>query len=678
MKKILIVDDQALIRKMVRSALSGRFMVLEADGPKACMQVLLTTTIDLIIMDMVLEDSTGLDLVRQIREVPSIAATPIVLLTSDSQESTRSDAKALGIQHFIAKPFEQPVILTEILKIFGEAPATAVPRISNPISSETRTIFFKELREMTENLHGTHPVGDGLHTWYRFVHTMFGTAGTVGFSMISERLNPWESRLHDAVEGNELNEEEIQACEELLEFIDDFLTKHDTDLEKGVITAPDQPPPETVAGQVLLVEDSASTQEVVINSLGELGIKVVAVGTGSAALMELNGSMFDLILLDIMLPDTDGFKLFETIRSDPRWELIPIVFLSAKAELEDKIAGWELGADDYITKPFEGSELNARVTGRLRRAGKILQASTRDYLTNALSRRYLDENLAQLAAQTARNSSILSVALLDLDNFKSVNDTYGHQTGDAVLRGLVSFLHNNLRQSDVVGRFGGEEFMIIFPDTDSQNAQSRATELIDGFKKVSFTSPNSPEPFHVSFSAGIASFPQHGDNTQSLVAGADIALYLAKSQGKSRAAVYSMGEGAVTHSTRRILAVDDNRAFLSAITEGLVRRGYEVDAYSEPKKALSVATIGKNRWDVMLVDVNMPEMTGFELVSMIKQYMQNDMPPVIMITTANQVQDLINASKLGVADYVLKPLDIDDLTRRLTAILSSRAPTQQQ
>ncbi|MGE5417280.1 MAG: response regulator [Acidobacteriota bacterium] len=674
MKKILVVDDQSLIRKMVRSALSGRFMVLEADGGKACMQVLLTTTIDLIIMDMFLEDTTGLELVRKIREVPSIANTPIVLLTSDSQESTKTDARALGIKHFIAKPFEQPVIFKEILNILGEAPSSNTRLTSNSISPETRSIFFKELREMSDALRGVQPIGDGLHSWYRFVHTMFGTAGTVGFSVISERLNSWETRLHEAVDGHALNESEVKACEELLVFVDDFIAKHDTSSQETNINNADQPPPETVSGQILLIEDSASTQEVVIHSLGELGIRVVAAGTGEAGLAELSGSMFDLILLDIMLPDTDGYKLFETIRSDPRWELIPIVFLSAKAELDDKIAGWELGADDYITKPFEGSELNARVMGRLRRAGNILQASTRDYLTNALSRRYLDENLSQLTAQTARSSSVLSIALLDLDNFKSVNDTYGHQTGDAVLRGLVSFLHDKVRQADVVGRFGGEEFMIIFPNTDSQDAQTKVTELIEQFKKVPFMAPNLPDPFFVSFSAGIASFPQHGDNTQSLISGADVALYLAKSQGKSKAAIYSMDVGSMAISTRRILAVDDNRAFLSAVTEGLTRRGYEVDSFSEPKKALSTATTGKNRWDVILVDVNMPEMTGFELIGAIKQHLQDQMPPVIMITTANQVQDLIMASKMGVADYVIKPLDIDDLTRRLTAILSSQAP----
>jgi diguanylate cyclase (GGDEF)-like protein len=285
--------------------------------------------------------------------------------------------------------------------------------------------------------------------------------------------------------------------------------------------------------RVLVVDDDAEFSACVRAVLEPHGI-VVRTAVDATHLVEtLDDARPDLVLLDAMLPQVSGWDAVRIIRNMPEWRDVPILFLTGRTDLESRIEAFDAGADDYLAKPLVPEELLARVRVRLDRRRLLRETTERDSLTRCLSRGALLDALASRLSEARRHGRALSVALLDVDRFKRVNDSYGHLVGDRVLMALGRLLTARFRLEDLRGRWGGEEFVIAFPNAPSGSAAPVLSRVLDEFRAMPFHSERN-EAFFVSFSAGIASFPKDGATVEALIRAADRRLYHAKRGGRSQ------------------------------------------------------------------------------------------------------------------------------------------------
>lgn len=266
------------------------------------------------------------------------------------------------------------------------------------------------------------------------------------------------------------------------------------------------------------------------------GVRVTIVGDPRDLLDVLAGERPDLLILDAAMPAVGGLDLCRLVRSDPVLQEVPVLCLTADATPETRIAAFEAGADDYLPKPVIAAELVSRVRVRIDRARLRAERAERDSLTGLLLRRSFLEQATARLAEASRTGGILSVALLDLDDFKRVNDRHGHLTGDRVLAALGSLIANRLRAEDVRARWGGEEFALVFPGQGPRTAELVVARLLAELEAVEFRGDDGAL-FTERFSAGVASFPADGMALTELLRVADRRLYRAKAAGRGRVVV---------------------------------------------------------------------------------------------------------------------------------------------
>ncbi len=297
-------------------------------------------------------------------------------------------------------------------------------------------------------------------------------------------------------------------------------------------------------GRILVVDDSPDNVEIVTTRLRFVGYHVESAGHGEEALGKVRADPPDLILLDVMLPGMDGYEVARKVKNDGDLPFIPIILVTARDSTQDKVAGLDAGADDYLTKPVNFPELEARVRSMLRikrlqdeleeKNRELEQLSISDGLTGLFNHRHIHEELHAEFERAQRSRDPLAVAMFDLDRFKQVNDTYGHQSGDAVLKALSGILGETAREIDKLGRYGGEEFIAILPDTDIEAAETFADRVRKGVEEYHFD-VGAAEPLCMTISAGVAAYPHpHVSEAKDLVERADVALYAAKRRGRNR------------------------------------------------------------------------------------------------------------------------------------------------
>ena len=297
-------------------------------------------------------------------------------------------------------------------------------------------------------------------------------------------------------------------------------------------------------GRILVVDDNRDNAEIIATRLRFRGYAIEEAGTGQSALDAVHRNPPDLMLLDIMLPDIDGFEISRRIKGDPGLPFIPIILVTARDSTEDKITGFDAGADDYLTKPINFSELEARVRSMLRikrlqdeleeKNRELQRISISDGLTGLYNHRHIHGLLREEFERAARMETTLTVAMFDLDHFKAVNDTHGHQAGDRVLQQMADLLRQNARDIDRLGRYGGEEFLALLPATDLEGGMVFVERVRVAVERHPFNIATD-QPIPMTVSAGIAAFPhERVGSTETLVRLADEALYVAKARGRNR------------------------------------------------------------------------------------------------------------------------------------------------
>jgi two-component system cell cycle response regulator len=293
--------------------------------------------------------------------------------------------------------------------------------------------------------------------------------------------------------------------------------------------------------KLLVAEDDPDAGLLMQYVLKRGGHCIRLVSGGQAVLDACSEEVPDLILLDVTMPDLDGYEVARVLKSRPDTQDVPIVFVTGSAEVHHKVAGLTLGANDYITKPFHRDELLARVEVALRlkrEADSLKSANARlaalsvtDGLTGVYNRRHLDQRVAEEVARSRRHGFPLSCLMVDVDHFKAINDGYGHPVGDRLLRGVAAVLRQQTRAADIVGRYGGDEFMVVAPSTALLSALVVGERIRATVAQREVTVAG--KPVQITVSIGVAQLAPNGD-CESLVAAADRALLAAKAAGRNR------------------------------------------------------------------------------------------------------------------------------------------------
>jgi diguanylate cyclase (GGDEF)-like protein len=257
-----------------------------------------------------------------------------------------------------------------------------------------------------------------------------------------------------------------------------------------------------------------------------------------------------MLLLDVMMPGVTGFEVCRMLRQVPRWQDLPIIFLTGQTGVEARVEAFRSGGDDYLPKPVVNEELLTRVKVRLDRSRLLKERSDKDTISGLLLRRAFSEQLSGMIAEAQRQKLKFTVCLLDVDHFKKVNDTYGHLAGDRVLAGLGQLLSRRFRVDDLRGRWGGEEFILAFRREAKETMQAAVTRVLKEFRETNFRGDRDEE-FNVSFSGGLASFPDDGESVYDLLQTADRRLYVAKKNGRNQICLADMAETSPTPITTK-------------------------------------------------------------------------------------------------------------------------------
>ncbi len=309
----------------------------------------------------------------------------------------------------------------------------------------------------------------------------------------------------------------------------------------------------TPKASLLIIDDNSKNLQILAEMLRQNNYRVATAKDGLKAINFAKKRKPDLLMLDVMMPEIDGFEVCRRLKEDPDTSDIPIIFISALADTEDKVKGFQAGGVDYITKPFQKEEVLARVDThvelkrsredlkdayrKLYEANKELErAAHTDSLTKLSNRRDITEKMLYEKKRSERSDKTFCLIIGDIDDFKQFNDRYGHECGDEVLVDVAALLRDRVRKQDVVSRWGGEEFLLLLPETDLPGGKALAEMLLSELEKYEFE--YNGLKLNISMTFGVSDY-QKGENIEQCIKHADDALLEGKRAGKNRVSVIS-------------------------------------------------------------------------------------------------------------------------------------------
>ena len=470
----------------------------------------------------------------------------------------------------------------------------------------------------------------------RLAHSLRGSGATYGFPKISELSAALEDAGEDML---------AEALAHLVAHLQELYDGTRTDREK-----------------ILVVDDADEIRLMLGVILQKQGYDVTTAETAQECMDYLAKESFDIMILDLVLPDIDGRNFLIKLREDHRTATLPVLVLSAKNSPQIKAECFALGADDYFEKPLDPALLTTRVAVTLQRSRNLEKQTRFDHLTGLPNRAAFSENFESQSKLASREDTPLCLAMLDLDEFKKINDEHGHMVGDEALRYAATQIREKLRQSDYVARWGGEEFAVLLPATledEGKAALTKALSHLNQFPLVTKTGAS----ITLSFSGGVYQV-KSGDTLEQALSKADEVLYRAKAGGRN--CIMGSDDKIEVRATKILLAEDDELT-AEFVLHRLRKDGFEIDHFDRGDAALEAAR--KSKYDLAIFDVKMPGMEGFELLQRTRTDSMNQKTPVIMLTSMGSEQDITRGLKLGANDYVLKPFSPMELLARIRRLL---------
>ena len=310
--------------------------------------------------------------------------------------------------------------------------------------------------------------------------------------------------------------------------------------------------------RILIVEDNEMDAKLIQRSLEGEPYHIKLVKDGEETLNTVRQEKIDLILLDIMLPGKNGYEICQTLKAMEQTQNIQIIAITGLSDMDSKVKGIELGADDYLIKPVNRQELKTSVRSLLKKKVYLDKLCTKyemavytaitDQLTGLYNRGYFDHFLDREVKRSLRDNTPVALLMMDIDNFKKINDVFGHQAGDRILEQLADIVKRNIRGIDLAARYGGEEFVVVMSNTDKYEAEQAGERIRQSIHAFDFENIDSK----LSVSIGIALHPHDAKSVEDLIEKADQALYRAKRDGKNRVCMYANCSkiAAVNHSKK--------------------------------------------------------------------------------------------------------------------------------
>lgn len=538
------------------------------------------------------------------------------------------------------------------------------------IMEKARKVFIDELKEKIKriNIYLQNDIKENTMTEMRiFFHSINGTASTLGLLHLASIGKENEQRLKSlAASGRLLDKDDIdyaaksvRMVEQELEYIKPLAVNEDIEGPGNSYETSSE------MGKILLIDDDVAVLKLLEGAFTPEGYTVYICDDPLSAMDIIAFGKPDIILLDIMMPNLNGYEVLSNIKSNPECEDICVIFLSAVDDMENKIKGMRAGVDDYITKPFEVREIVYRVEMILKRTNKFKEKLLKDSLTGAYSRSYFNERVNAELERYKRYGTVFSIAFIDIDHFKMVNDTYGHVAGDYVLQRLVLFLSQNIRECDSIFRYGGEEFIVLLPETDEDHASLAMDRIRDGLNREAIYFAGNT--LNITFSCGIKQAGKEDNTISCLIESADKAMYAAKKIGRNEVIRYTdIGKEAVRKKS--LLLVDDENTILKLISSRLSESGYDITTVPNGSKALEA--VERNDFDAVVLDLMLPDISGLEVCRRIKGNVLRSSTRVIILSQKRGEDDIVNGFKCGADDYVTKPFSIRELEARIGRVLN--------
>jgi two-component system cell cycle response regulator len=335
----------------------------------------------------------------------------------------------------------------------------------------------------------------------------------------------------------------------LKQYHDQLTTRTQSEEQFAVpVNREEAPQEEKKLPNVLLVEDKEEDVRLIQGYLYGQPYQILVARNSEEALSLVHKEKIDLVLLDILLPDIDGYELYQRLKEMDEAKDIQIIFITALQDIESRIKGIELGADDFLVKPFDQRELRARMDILLKKLAYLnqlqshyetaLSSAINDGLTGLYNHAYFRRFLELELKRSIRQGYPVALTIFDIDDFKKCNDTFGHLAGDQILIELARLVKINIREVDLAARYGGEEFVTVLPYAQREGALKVAERIRSAVESHRFLEGASSSPDKVTLSIGVALCPEDATSPQDLIENADRMLYKAKKGGKNRVVMY--------------------------------------------------------------------------------------------------------------------------------------------
>jgi two-component system, cell cycle response regulator len=413
---------------------------------------------------------------------------------------------------------------------------------------------------------------------------------------------------------------------------------------------------------ILIVEHDAQMAKLLDTILSASDREIFLAASAGEALAILEDHSVALIILDLSLPDTDGRNFLVVLRERSSTAGVPVMVLSGMGGPQPKTECFALGADAYFEKPIAPDVLKAAVSARLHKSVEHRRESRQDALTGLSNRASFCEGFQRAAALSARKKEPLSLALLDFDLLRRINDNLGHVAGDAALRHAALAFSEALRRSDFLARWGGDEFALLLPSTNLMGARYAVEKMFSTLAASPFRSHDG-RPVPLSFSAGLVSVPADA-SVEMVMAEADRYLYFAKTSGRGRMISESDQTTRVHH---KILLAESDEQIAKIIRASLEREGLQVMHCKDGTSALQA--VQANPFSLLVLELNQENMDGKSLLFEIRRHERGRSLPVLMISSLGNDQDVARGFELGASDYLVKPFTPYDLMTRVHGLL---------